>query len=132
MSNLWETFYINTETRYIEPRQFWHYNAIFSDITEDGIVMSKLSGSYMPCFIVYVKSLRDYSIFRSTIMRLLMNTLIHSLTPLMIDGDKKVVSKQPFVSFPKVNSLQSWEYYAKIALILSLGMNYSIVINKCF
>ena len=22
----------------------------------------------------------------------------------MIDGDKKVVSKQPFVSFPKVNS----------------------------
>ena len=50
---------------------------------------------------------------------------------LMIDGDKKV-SKQPFASFPKVNSLQSWEYYAKIALILSLGMNYSIVINKCF
>ena len=26
---------------------------------------------------------------------------------LMIDGDKKVVSKQPFASFPKVNSLQS-------------------------
>ena len=26
---------------------------------------------------------------------------------LMIDGDKKVVSKQPFPSFPKVNSLQS-------------------------
>ena len=51
---------------------------------------------------------------------------------LMIDGDKKVVSKQPFASFPKVNSLQSWEYYAKIALMLSLGMNYSIVINKYF
>ena len=50
----------------------------------------------------------------------------------MIDGDKKVVSKQPFASFLKVNSLQSWEYYAKIALILSLEMNYSIVINKCF
>ena len=50
----------------------------------------------------------------------------------MIDGDKKVVSKQPFASFPKVNSLQSLEYYAKIALILSLGMNYSIGINKCF
>ena len=56
---------------------------------------------------------------------------LKSLT-LMIDGDKKVVSKQPFASFPKVNSLQSLEYYAKIALILSLGMNYSIVINKCF
>ena len=27
-------------------------------------------------------------------------------SPLMIDGDKKVVSKQPFASFPKVNSLQ--------------------------
>ena len=26
---------------------------------------------------------------------------------LMIDGDKKIVSKQPFASFPKVNSLQS-------------------------
>ena len=26
---------------------------------------------------------------------------------LMIDSDKKVVSKQPFVSFQKVNSLQS-------------------------
>ena len=26
---------------------------------------------------------------------------------LMIDGDKKVVSKQPFASFLKVNSLQS-------------------------
>ena len=26
---------------------------------------------------------------------------------LMIDGDKKVVSEQPFASFPKVNSLQS-------------------------
>ena len=26
---------------------------------------------------------------------------------LMIDCDKKVVSKQPFASFPKVNSLQS-------------------------
>ena len=26
---------------------------------------------------------------------------------LMIDGDKKVVLKQPFASFPKVNSLQS-------------------------
>ena len=51
---------------------------------------------------------------------------------LMIDSDKKVVSKQPFASFTKVNSLQSWEYYAKIALILSLGMNYNIVINKCF
>ena len=51
---------------------------------------------------------------------------------LMIDGDKKVVSKQTFASFPKVNSLQSWEYYAKIASILSLEMNYSIVINKCF
>ena len=48
-----------------------------------------------------------------------------------MDGDKKVVSKQPFASFPKVNSLQS-NHYAKIALILSLGMNYSIVINKCF
>ena len=29
------------------------------------------------------------------------------VTVLMIDGDKKVVSKQPFASFPKVNSLQS-------------------------
>ena len=29
---------------------------------------------------------------------------------LMIDGDKKVVSKQPFASFPKVNSLQFREY----------------------
>ena len=46
----------------------------------------------------------------------------------MIDFDKKVVSKQLFASFPKVNLLQSWEYLAKIALILSLEMNYSIVI----
>ena len=30
-----------------------------------------------------------------------------NLAALMIDGDKKVVSKQPFASFPKVNSLQS-------------------------
>ena len=30
-----------------------------------------------------------------------------STCALMIDGDKKVVSKQPFASFPKVNSLQS-------------------------
>ena len=29
------------------------------------------------------------------------------VTVLMIDGDRKVVSKQPFASFPKVNSLQS-------------------------
>ena len=29
------------------------------------------------------------------------------LNILMIDGDKRVVSKQPFASFPKVNSLQS-------------------------
>ena len=50
----------------------------------------------------------------------------------MIDSDKKVVSKQPFASFPKVNLLQSWEYYVKIALILSLEINYSIVIYKCF
>ena len=32
---------------------------------------------------------------------------IFSKLDLMIDGDKKVVSKQPFASFPKVNSLQS-------------------------
>ena len=50
----------------------------------------------------------------------------------MIDGDKKVVSKQHFASYLKVNSLQFREYYAKIALILSLEMNYSIVIIKCF
>ena len=31
----------------------------------------------------------------------------HAYFTLMIDGDKKVVSKQPFASFPKVNSLQS-------------------------
>ena len=30
-----------------------------------------------------------------------------AIISLMIDGDKKVVSKQPSVSFPKVNSLQS-------------------------
>ena len=30
-----------------------------------------------------------------------------NLAALMINGDKKVVSKQPFASFPKVNSLQS-------------------------
>ena len=51
---------------------------------------------------------------------------------LMIDGDKTFVSNQPFASFLKVNSLQSWEYYAKIALILSFEMNYSIVIIKYF
>ena len=57
MSNLWETFYVNTETRYIGARQFRRYNAII--VTEDGVVTSKLSGSYIPCFSVYVKSLSE-------------------------------------------------------------------------
>ena len=58
--------------------------------------------------------------------------MLHLPIILTIDGDKKVVSKQPFASFLKVNSLQSWQYYAKIALILLLEMNYSIGIIKCF
>ena len=29
------------------------------DVTEDGVVTSKLSGSYIPCFSVYVKSLSE-------------------------------------------------------------------------
>ena len=36
-----------------------------------------------------------------------MHSTYHNALNLMIDGDKKVVSKQPFASFLKVNSLQS-------------------------
>ena len=32
---------------------------IFYLVTEDGVVTSKLSGSYIPCFSVYVKSLSE-------------------------------------------------------------------------
>ena len=34
--------------------------------------------------------------------------------------------------FPKVNSLQSWEYYDKTVLILWLAMNYSNVTKNVF
>ena len=56
-------------------------------VTEDGVVTSKLSGSYIPCGLFQClrkKSLRDYSIFRSTIMRLLTNTPIHSINVSLI------------------------------------------------
>ena len=36
----------------------------------------------------------------------------------MIDGEKKLFQNNLLHHFPKVNTLQSWEYYAKIALIL--------------
>ena len=56
-------------------------------VTEAGVVTSKLSGSYIPCGLFQYlrkKSLRDYSIFRSTIMRLLTDTPIHSINVSLI------------------------------------------------
>ena len=32
-----------------------------------------------------------------------------------LDGEKKLFQDNLLYRFPKVNSLQSWEYYAKIA-----------------
>ena len=51
---------------------------------------------------------------------------------LLKDGDKKVVSKQPFTSLSKSQFTAILRILCQITLILSLAMNYSIVINKCF
>ena len=71
-----------------------------------GMILKFLSGS---CYAqAYAFSTHFLQIFLMTF--LLANKLFSHIScknALMIDGDKKVVSKQPFALFPKVNSLQS-------------------------
>ena len=100
-----------------------------SQVMQENVIMPKY-GNSAPGSQKWNFSEKVY--FFEKVSRFRFQRTLNHLQILMIDGDKKVVSKQPFASFPKVNSLQSWEYYAKIALILPLEMNYSIVINKCF
>ena len=85
----------------------WHILVIFLILGGGGMILKFLSGS---CYAqTHAFSTHFLQIFLMTFF-LLANKLFSHIScknALMIDGNKKVVSKQPFALFPKVNSLQS-------------------------